>query len=195
MPSPYRALALVVLSPLALAACGRGGSVSLELTDAAPSLNTIQSVEVSLGLVEVHSYHSCHNDDAEAAADPERGTWTTVNEKAGTFDLLTLQNDVTTPLGEVDVWGKIDRIRVQIDDKATNQVVLKDGQACALDLSSIDTGMVEISHAFEAIEPSRGLTTVVVDFDINESLDQTGACSFALDPVLKIKRIDTEESE
>jgi hypothetical protein len=34
---------------------------------------------------------------------------------------------------------------------------------------------------------------VVVDFDIEKSLDETGPCSFALTPVLTIKRIEAAE--
>lgn len=187
-----RSLALVLFSPVALTACGVG-SVAIELTDAAPVLDDLQSVEITLGRVEVHAYCSCNDgDDAQMAADDERGEWITVNEKVGTVDLLDLQNDVTKPLGEVDVGGKINRIRMHIDAGGTNRVVLKDGQACALAISDVAAGGVDVNE-FEAFEPPRGgRSTVIVDFDINASLDQTDACSFVLDPSLRIKRIDAE---
>jgi hypothetical protein len=195
MPS-LRSLALVLFSPLALVACGSSGTVAIELTDAAPVLSEMKTVEVSLGLVEVHVYKSCHDDKDSMAAtndDNERGEWVAINEKAGTFDLLSLQNDVTTPLGEVEVWGEVNRIRMHIDTAGTNQVTLNDGRTCALDMSARKGG-IDISHPFEAVEPPRGgRSTIVVDFDIEESINQTDACSFALEPVLKIKRINTEE--
>ena len=197
--SRLHSLAFVLLSPLALAACGRGGTVAIELTDAAPILSTLDKVEVSLSKVEVQSQYSCHggrgdHDQTKGSDDEQNGRWETVNEQAGTFDLLSLQNDVTAPLGEVDVWGEITQIRMHIDLAGTNQVVMSDGQVCPLDMSRVPSGGVDISHDFEAIEPPRdGRATVVVDFDIEKSLDQSGPCSFALQPVLTIKRVETQE--
>jgi hypothetical protein len=197
--SRIHSLAFVLLSPLALAACGRGGTVAIELTDAAPILSSLDKVEVSLSKIEIQSQYSCHggrgDHDGKMASDDERGgEWETVNEQAGTFDLLSLQNDVTAPLGEVDVWGEVNAIRMHIDLAGTNQVVLSDGQVCAIDMSAVPAGGVNINEAFEPIDvPNGGRATVVVDFDIEKSLDQTGPCSFALKPVLTVKRVETEE--
>jgi hypothetical protein len=198
--SKLHSLAFVLLSPLALAACGRGGTVAIELTDAAPILSTLDKVEVSLSKIEVQSQYSCHGGrgDGEhekmASDDEQEGKWETVNEQAGTFDLLSLQNDVTAPLGEVDVWGEVNRIRMHIDLAGTNQVIMSDGRVCPLDMSAVPSGGVDISHEFEAIDvPNGGRATVVVDFDIEKSLDEMAPCSFALTPVLTIKRVEMEE--
>jgi hypothetical protein len=197
--SSFRALALVVFAPLTLAACGRGGTVALELTDAPPNITTIKSVDVTLGKVEVHASHSCGGKgDYDGARDrgEDRGEWIAVTESAGTFDLLSLRNDVTAPLGEVEVWGEIDRIRTHIDTTGTNQVVLQNGQTCALDTSGIGAGGFDIGHAFEPIEaPRGGRATVVVDFDVEQSLDQNGPCSFVLAPVFTIKRVEEVADE
>lgn len=198
--SRLHSLALVLFAPLALAACGRGGTVAIELTDAAPVLSTIDKVEVSLSKIEVQSSHSCHggrgDKETRASSDDPGGEWETVNEQAGTFDLLSLQNDVTAPLGEIDVRGEVNRIRMHIDTAGANQVVMKDGQACALDMTLVPADGIDISHEFEPIEPPRGgRATVVVDFDIEQSLDERGACDFALTPILKIKRIDVQDDE
>jgi hypothetical protein len=198
--SRIHSIAFVLLSPLALAACGRGGTVAIELTDAAPILSTLDKVEVSLSKIEVQSKYSCHGgrgdgDHEKTASDHDKGgTWETVNEQAGTFDLLSLQNDVTAPLGEVDVWGEVNRIRMHIDLAGTNQVIMSDGQVCPLDMSRVPSDGVDISHEFEAIDvPNGGRATVVVDFDIEKSLDEMAPCSFALTPVLTIKRVEMEE--
>lgn len=199
--SRIHSLALVLLTPFALAACGRGGgTVAIELTDAAPILSSLDKVEVSLTKVEIQSEHSCHggrgdHDGSKMASDDDQGgKWETINEQAGTFDLLSLQNDVTAPLGEIDVWGEVNRIRMHIDLAGTNQVILSDGQVCPLDMSRVPSGGVDISHPFEPIDVPHGdRATVVVDFDIEQSLDEMAPCSFALQPVLTIKRIETEE--
>ncbi len=197
--SKLHSLVLVLLSPLALAACGRGGTVAIELTDAAPILSTLDKVEVSLGKIEVQAKYSCNggrgDHDEKVASDDDRGgQWETVNEQAGTFDLLSLQNDVTAPLGEVDVWGEVNRIRMHLDVAGTNLVIMTDGQVCALDMSRVPADGVDISHEFEPIDvPHGGRATVVVDFDIEKSLDEMGPCSFALTPVLTIKRIEAAE--
>jgi hypothetical protein len=198
--SSLRALSLVVFAPLALAACGRGGTVALELTDAPPNITAIKSVEVTLGKVEIHASHACGGKgDRGGARDQggeERGEWIAVSESAGTFDLLSLRNDVTAPLGEVEVWGEIDRIRTHIDTTGKNQVVLQSGQTCALDTSGIGPGGIDIGHAFEPIEaPRGGRATVVVDFDLEQSLDQNGPCSFVLAPVFAIKRVEEVADE
>jgi len=188
-----RSLALVAVTSLALAACGRGSStVALELTDAPVTLSAVEKIEISFGKVEVESGHSCGGGDKDGArAGRERGgEWTTVNENAGTFDLLSLRDGVTAPLGEVEVWGEVQAIRLQIDAAGTNQVIMKDGTVCALDTTGVTEASLRIAEGAEALSLERGgRTTIVVDFIAEESIEEVSACNFKLAPVLAIKSV------
>jgi hypothetical protein len=72
-----------------------------------------------------------------------------------------------------------------------NQVELTSGQVCPLDLASVPPTGIKINHPFKAldVEDSSELN-LVVDFDLKESLDQAGTCSFALKPVIKLKHVE-----
>ena len=191
--------ARLALLPLLLLACNsdRAATVRFELTDAPPDLDQIAEVHVSLDRVEAH----VAGDDAELGDggsfsndddDDERGGWRTITPEAGTFDLLTLQNDVRARLGEIELPdGKITQIRLFIDPDADNTIVLRDGATCALDLTQVPPTGVKINHPFKALQADDGeIIDVVLDFDVKESLDQTAACAFALKPVIKIKRVE-----
>ncbi len=184
-----------------LVACGSSTKVTLELTDAPPDTAAIAHVFVSLERVEVHvagDDEAVSDADAESAggdangAEDGPGGWRTVTPKAGTFDLVGLQNDVRASLGELDLpSGKLTQIRLFIDGAARNEVVLTSGTTCSLDLSNVPPTGIKINHPFKALDVSESSRlTLVVDFDLNESLDQTAACSFALKPVIKLKNVE-----
>ena len=165
----------------------------------------IEHVQVTLSRVEVHvaGGDDADDEDDEKGSDKdatehddadEGSGWRTVAAQAGTFDLVALQNDVRAKLGELELpSGKITQIRLFIDPAGTNQVVLVGGETCALDLSAVPTTGVKINHPFKAldVEDSSELH-IVVDFDLKSSLDQTGSCSFALKPVIKLKHVEQD---
>ncbi len=187
-----RSVVFVAVSSFALAACGGGSTVAIELTDAPVTLSTIEKVEISFGKVDVESGHSCHGGDHEGArkgGEGEREQWTTVNEKAGTFDLLTLRDGVTAPLGEVEMWGEVQGVRLQIDAAGTNQVVMKDGTICALDTTGVTEASIRMGEGAEVELARGGRTTIVVDFIVEESIEEVSACNFALRPVLAVKSV------
>ena len=174
---------------LALAGCG-GGGVVVDITDAPPDLATIDHVYISLGSVDVHVVDK---EDKESGDKEDPNKWQTVEPRAGRIDLMALQNDVTQTLGELDLpGGKITQIRLFIDEEAENEVIQKDGQVCALDLSSVDKTGLKINHPFKAIDVEERVR-VVVDFDLKESIDQEGDCSYALKPVIKLKTTEPAE--
>jgi hypothetical protein len=99
---------------------------------------------------------------------------------------------VRASLGKLELpSGKITQIRLFLDPNGKNQVELTSGQTCALDLAAVPPTGIRINHPFKAldVEASSELK-LVVDFDLKESLDQSGPCSFALKPVIKLKRIE-----
>jgi hypothetical protein len=194
MKHVFPALGLVTAA-FWLAACGSSTKVTLELTDAPPDTAAIEHVFVSLDRVEVHVAGS---DESEAEGGGTNGAgddatgWRTVAPKAGTFDLVALQNDVRATLGELDLpSGKITQIRLFIDGAARNEVLLTSGATCSLDLSSVPPTGIKINHPFKALDVSESSKlTLVVDFDLNQSLDQAGACAFTLKPVIELKTVE-----
>lgn len=203
-----RALGTSSCLALLLAACGNT-TVTVELTDAPPDMQALEHVEVTLSRVEVHVAGGESDDaadDDQAATDDdssdkeddhdddEGSGWRTVAAPAGTFDLVALQNDVRAKLGELELpSGKITQIRLFIDPAGKNRVVLQGGESCLLDLSGVPPTGVKINHPFKAldVEDSSKLN-LVVDFDLESSLDQTGSCSFALKPVIKLKHVERD---
>jgi hypothetical protein len=193
------ALSVVGFASLALAGCGRGGTVALDLTDAPPDTANLEHVYVSLSAVEVHVVDKSEKKDG----DPTDTTidkddkWREIVARAGTFDLLALQNDATARLGKLNLPdGKITQIRLHIDESGSNKAVLKGGEECSMDLSSVDKSGIKISHPFKALDvPEDATLRVVVDFDLKESVDQEGPCTFKLKPVIKIKTTEVLAAE
>jgi hypothetical protein len=198
---------------LAGVACGSNTKVTLELTDAPPDTSTIAHVYVSLNHVDVHVAGDDESDDAGTDAEKSKDTgsetdtesdtsdgedggggWRTVAEKAGTFDLMALRNDVRAALGELDLpSGKITQIRLFIDATGQNEVVLSSGQTCALDLSSVPPTGIKINHPFKALDvKDSSKLNLVVDFDLSQSIDQAGTCSFTLKPVIELKHVEKD---
>lgn len=190
----------LALASLLLAGCDGDTTVSFELTDAPPEIATIEHVHVTLERVEAHLAGDGRDPDGDLGeagsgddAD-ERAGWRTVMQHPRTFDLMALRNDVRATLGELELPdGKITQIRLFIDESGDNRVDLIDGDSCDLDLSHVPTTGVKINHPFKALDiGDSSRIRVVVDFDVADSLDQTGKCEFALKPVIKLKRVERD---
>ena len=198
----------VLVAAASVVACSNT-KVTLELTDAPPDTSNIEHVYVSLNHVEVHVAGDDANDDASDAGEPDDDTtastkddsndgkdggWRTVTPKAGTFDLVALQDDVRAALGELELpSGKITQIRLFIDGAGRNEVVLASGQSCPLDLASVPPTGIKINHPFKALDVTdSSKLNLVVDFDLDESLEQAGTCAFTLKPVIKLKHVEKD---
>jgi hypothetical protein len=201
---------------------GETGTISLKLTDAPPDVDNMAAAIVTIARVDVHvaGGHDGKDgdDDGEKSRDAgpkkengkvvraeveggdadDRGGWRTLvpaPEMAPyQYDLLKLQNGVTAGLGELPLPpGKITQIRLHIDPAGTNEIRLKDGQVCKLDLSRVDRTGVKINHPFKALEVVEGQRTeAVVDFDVRESVSKEGECDYRLTPVVKLKSAKIE---
>jgi len=199
----------VLVAAASVVACSNT-KVTLELTDAPPDTSNIEHVYVSLSHVDVHVAGDDANDDASDAGETDDDTtasteddsndgkgdggWRTVTPKAGTFDLVALQNDVRAALGELELpSGKITQIRLFIDGSGRNEVVLASGQTCPLDLASVPPTGIKINHPFKALDVTdSSKLNLVVDFDLDESLEQAGTCAFTLKPVIKLKHVEKD---
>lgn len=167
-----------------LAGCSGTGSLQLELTDAPPDVEAMEQVVVTLARAQAHLAGHGAKDGEEVA-----GGWVDLPLAAAEYDLLLLQDGVTAPLASDEVpEGKLTQIRIHIDPAGRNEVVLKSGAVCPLDLTAVDSGGVKINHPFKAFEIRGGTPTrLVVDFDLRESISKEGECRYKLLPVLKLK--------
>jgi hypothetical protein len=132
-----------------------------------------------------------HEDgDEHGDADAEEG-WTSVGTEAATYDLLTLQDSVTALLGETLLEaGTISQIRLVLDAENPGSVVV-DGQSYPLTVPSGSESGLKLSGDIELA--SGTTTTVVLDFDAEQSIVATGNGEYKLKPVLSISSVTTEE--
>jgi hypothetical protein len=184
-------LLLSALALFAFGACGARGSLALQISDAPPDMAKIASVFVTLSKVEVHLADVNETKDGEPAdtSIDADNKWIEAPLAAREFDLVQLQGDATAALSGLDLpEGKLTQIRLFIDSAGRNEVVLKTGQTCAMNLNAVSQAGIKINHPFKAYEVKSGmLTTVVLDFDLASSVSEEGACAYSLKPVIKIK--------
>jgi hypothetical protein len=179
-------------------ACSGNGTLALRLTDAPPELENISAVTVTLSAAEAHfagdDDRADDRDGGSIKKDDDGdgdGHWVRVTGAPLTYDLLRLQNGISELIGEIDLPdGKITQLRLFIDEAGPNNVTLKSGQICALDLGGVDKKGIKINHPFKAMELKGGKRIeVVIDLDVKESVEQDGPCVYRLKPVIKIKSV------
>ncbi len=143
------------------------GTLTLKITDAPGDLN-ISKALVTISYVEVHIAAGGNNSSAE---------WVTVINESQQFDLIQLVN-VTDILAStlLDV-GIYTQIRLHI---AEALVTIDDIQ---YDLE-IPSKTVKLVCQF-IIEPEN-TTTLILDFDIQESVHKTGSDKYILQPTIKV---------
>ena len=124
---------------------------------------------VTISYVEVHI--------AVGGTNNSTGEWVTVVNESQQFDLILLEN-VTDILGSqlLDV-GIYTQIRLHIAEA----LVTIDGEQYDLEIPS---GNVKLTHQF-IIEPDT-ITSLILDFDIHESVHETGSGKYILQPTIKV---------
>jgi hypothetical protein len=166
---------IVALSSLAIfSSCKKDkeGSMTVRLTDAP---GDYLKVNVDIQLVEVHYANS------------SGGAWTSLNTNAGVYDLLTLQNNITTVLasGTNIPAGKVSQIRMILGPN--NSVLLKDSTTHSLKVpSSWNTG---IKINVNATIPANNNLVVTLDYDADASIHREGNGEYTMNPVVKVKTI------
>jgi hypothetical protein len=143
------------------------GTLTLKITDAPGDLNISEAL-ITISYVEVHIAAGGNNSSAE---------WVSVVNESQQFDLIQLVN-VTDILGStlLDV-GIYTQIRLHI---AEALVTIDDVQ---YDLE-IPSKTVKLVNQF-IIEPEN-TTTLILDFDIQESVHKTGSDKYILQPTIKV---------
>jgi len=143
------------------------GTLTLKITDAPGELN-ISKALVTIPYVEVHIAAGGNNSTAE---------WKTVVNESQQFDLIQLEN-VTDILGNTSLnVGIYTQIRLHIAEA----LVTIDGVEYDLEIPS---KTIKLVHQF-IIEPQE-TTTLILDFDIKESVHKTGSNKYILQPTIRV---------
>jgi len=115
-------------------------------------------------------------DDASTAG------WYTIVEGSQEFDLIALQ-DATEVLGEDTLTvGKYTQIRLTVE-KANITIINETGLPEIHDMN-IPSGNVKLVKSFWINEDET--TVLTLDFDVNESVHQTGNNKFIMKPTIKV---------
>jgi uncharacterized protein DUF4382/carboxypeptidase family protein len=172
------------------AGCGSGGSssssgsgsLSLLMSDAPPNLGNVTAVNVTVTKIEVHP------GDGTETTDPATDTkWKTVWQGSQTFNLLSLANvtDLTKlPLlvnrGTLSA-GHYDSLRMII--AANSATITVNGQTQPLTVpSGSESGLK--SKKFDIANSTD--TVLLLDFNVAQSVHQTGNGTFMLKPVIDL---------
>ena len=109
--------------------------------------------------------------------------WLTLADTPQSFDLLTLQNDVTAALGGADLLpGHYGQLRLVVADA----FVVVEGVAEELRIASGPQTGIKINLDTDVEENMQ--YTVVVDFDAHKSVKKTGQ-GWLMTPVIKVKDV------
>jgi hypothetical protein len=102
------------------------GHLSVRLTDAPFPLDQVESIDVFVVRIDTR-INSGTEEEADEDLEENSGGWVTIASPNASFNLMTLQNGVSVPLGGADVTAGMYRsIRLVLDTDLSG-VTLKDG--------------------------------------------------------------------
>ena len=144
------------------------GTLTLKITDAPGNFNISEAL-VTISYVEVHIAAGGNNSSS--------AEWVTVVNESQQFDLILLEN-VTDILATttLDV-GIYTQIRLHISEA----LVTIDGVQYDLEIPSETVKLVN-----QFIIQAEETTTLILDFDIQESIHKTGNDEYILQPTIKV---------
>lgn len=156
--------------------CGkqhRTGKVSVKMTDAPIDFD---SVNVEVLQVKVHVSNSGNGSSG----------WVDLPTNTGMYNLLDLQNDITTTLVDPHILsvGEIQQMRLIL---GANNYVVVDSIPFPLETSSqMNTGLK--FNVNTAITPNDEVE-ILIDFDAEQSIVIEGTGDYKLKPVIKVEAI------
>lgn len=146
----------------------QNGSLKLYLVDSPSSLD---SVIISVKRVEVH----------KAGNDSTSG-WHVINNTTRSFNLLDLRNGASAVLGDTVLSpGQYTQIRLILNNN--NYVKENDSKHNLKIPSGIQTG-IKLNHEF-TIEPGN-LYELILDFNVDKSINITGNGNYMMKPVIRV---------
>jgi hypothetical protein len=138
------------------------GILSIKLTDAPFPIDVVSEANVKIGKIEVR----------KAQSESEGNPFRILSEEDSVYNLLDLQNGITTELVEIEVpTGDYDLVRLYVDSAG---IILKDETEYSLKVpSGSETGIkIFIDPPLTVVG---GLTTeLVLDFDVSQSFKVQG---------------------
>lgn len=144
------------------------GSLVLLITDDPSDLNITEAL-VTMSEVRVHY--------AGINQSSENGSWITIVNQSQTFDLIQLMN-VTELFGSANLSaGWYTQIRLMVDQA----LVTIDGVQYDLEIPSNN---VKLIKPFKVL--SNETTTLILDFDVHESVHETGNDKYIFNPTIKV---------
>lgn len=172
---PTFTLSLAAVASIA-AGCGGGDGdkavLSLALTDAP---GDYARVDVTVSELSVHRVGT--------STEADDGGWITIATPNLSIDLLTLRNGVTLPVGTATIAaGSYNNLRLVV---SRSTVTLRDGTVDTLEIPSGSQRGVQIKYDFDL--PANVTTQLVLDFDAEASIHQTGNGKRMMRPVLSVK--------
>lgn len=214
------AFALSITTSLIMVGCGGGSSSTTETTSTTPSSSNTSDATSSTAIAQsklsVHLTDApaefeavyvtiaevlVHRADTEDASntnndsnDNDDGEWLVVATPNITYNLLELQNGITTFMGEEFVpSGDYTQLRLVLGStpdaelnilgnphQDANYIILDDDQAYTL---KVPSNTVKYNHNFTLIDG--GDVDMVIDFDAKKSIHSAGE-KWLLNPVLKV---------
>lgn len=170
-----RKMSWFILALLLLTGCQKEvgtASFTVRMTDAPVDYD---EVNVEIELVQVHY-----------AGVGSGSGWTDLQTNAGIYDLLLLQNGVSTALvlGDTVPVGHMTQMRLILGD---NNTVVVDGVTLPLDLSSQSRTGLKINLDAD-VDPGDEIE-IHFDFDAEQSIVIEGNGTYKLKPVLKLETI------
>jgi hypothetical protein len=181
-------LSATAVAAVLLAACGdndnltsvNDGHLVVRLSDAGAVIDSLKSVDVFV--VRIDGRVAAASDaDAESNVDqPASGNWIPLAAPNASFNLLALQDRVSSPLGDVIVRAATyEGFRIIIDPSkssvtlSSGRVLIRSSSPGILFPSANRIG-IRIAPSRPVVVVGRETTTLIVDFDVANSFVQRG---------------------
>jgi hypothetical protein len=151
----------------------RHGDIAIKMTDAP---GDYLQVNVDVSQIQIH-YDGGNNNVG----------WIDLNTQSGIYDLLTLQNGITTMLAtkpQVPA-AKVSQIRLILGPN--NTVMLNDSTVHALKVPSAYQSGIKLN--VHADVPENSMLTVTLDFDADQSVNMEGNGDYIMKPVINVLSI------
>jgi hypothetical protein len=169
MKMPIKSLMFIGMVALFATGCKKEeeyGNMTVKMTDAPGDYH---EVNVDVKSVDVHTDH---------------GGWISLSTQVGVYNLLDLQNNITTVLatGTHIPAGKVSQMRLLLG--SNNSVMLRDSTIHALKIPSSEQSGIKIN--VNSVIPPGGIVTVTIDYDADKSVNMEGNGSYIMKPVIKV---------
>jgi hypothetical protein len=158
------------------------GTVVTRLTDAPFSSDSVKSVDIFVLRVDArgNDADSATTDKALTSDSASASGWATLATPNASFDLLSLQNGITATLGQASIpAGTYNGLRLIIDPSKSS-VTLKNGtkltstSSPSVTFPSAARSGIKINLSSPLTVTSGGTTSLLIDFDVNNSFVQRG---------------------